>query len=78
VDYAHAVDRAAAVALGWVFGLPDPGIHHGPHRTPQASDIRGALRLMLVATLAIYYLPPETFPPYVLALSARLRFRAPR
>ena len=40
----QAVDRAAAVAIGWVVRLPDPGIHRRPYRTPQAGGARGARR----------------------------------
>jgi MFS family permease len=67
VDYAHAVDRAAAVALGWVFGCPILGYITDRIGRRKPVIFAGSA-LMLVATLAIYYLPPETFPPYVLAL----------
>src|SRR6478736_3980487 len=58
VDYTQAVDRAAAVAMGWVFGCPILGYI--------ADRIGRRKPLMLLATLAIFYLPPETFPPYLL------------
>jgi MFS family permease len=40
VGYTQAVDRAATVAMGWVFGCPDPGVHRRPYRTPQAGGAR--------------------------------------
>ena len=67
VDYAQAVDRAAAVALGWVFGCPILG-YLADRIGRRKPVIFAGSALMLVATLALYYLPPETFPPYVLAL----------
>ena len=66
VDYTQAVDRAATVALGWAFGCPILG--YGADRIGRRKPVIFAgSALMLVATLAIFYLPPETFPPYVLA-----------
>jgi MFS family permease len=67
VDYVHAVDRAAAVALGWVFGCPILGYMADRIGRRKPVIFAGSV-LMLVATFALYYLPPETFPPYVLAL----------
>jgi MFS family permease len=66
LDYAQAVDRAATVALGWVFGCPFLG-YVADRIGLRKPVIFGGSALMLLATLAIYYLPPETFPPYVLA-----------
>jgi MFS family permease len=66
VDYAQAVDRAATVALGWVFGCPILG-YLADRIGRRKPVIFGGSALMLMATLAIYYLPPETLPPYVLA-----------
>jgi MFS family permease len=65
VDYVHAVDRAAAVAMGWVFGCPILGYltDRIGRRKPV---VLGGAALMLVAMLGINYLPPGTFPPYVL------------
>jgi MFS family permease len=66
VDYTHAVDRAATVALGWVFGCPILG--YAADRIGRRKPvIYAGSALMLAATLAIFYLPPETLPPYVLA-----------
>jgi MFS family permease len=66
VDYSQAVDRAAAVAMGWVFGCPILG--YITDRIGRRKPVLlGGVALMLLATLAIFYLPPETFPPYLLA-----------
>ena len=66
VDYTQAVDRAATVALGWAFGCPILG--YAADRIGRRKPIIFAgSALMLAATLAIFYLPPGTFPPYVLA-----------
>jgi MFS family permease len=66
VDYAQAVDRAAMVALGWVFGCPIIGYIADRVGRRKPVIFAGAA-LMLAAVLAIFYLPPETFPPYLLA-----------
>lgn len=66
VDYAQAVDRAAMVAIGWVFGCPIVG-YLADRIGRRKPVIFAGSALMLLAALAIYYLPPETFPPYVLA-----------
>jgi MFS family permease len=66
VDYTQAVDRAATVAMGWVFGCPILGYMTDRIGRRKPVIFAGSA-LMLLATLAIYYLPPGTFPPYVLA-----------
>jgi MFS family permease len=66
VDYGQAVDRAATVALGWAFGCPILG-YMADRIGRRKPVIFAGSALMLLATLAIYYLPGETFPPYVLA-----------
>jgi MFS family permease len=66
VDYTLAVDRAATVALGWVVGCPILGYITDRIGRRKPVIFAGSA-LMLLATLAIFYLPPETFPPYVLA-----------
>src|SRR5258708_11016312 len=66
VDYTQAVDRAATVALGWAFGCPILG-YIADRIGRRKPVVFAGSALMLVATLAIYYLPPETFPPYLLA-----------
>ena len=65
VDYADAVNRASMVPLGWVFGAPLLG--YAADRLGRRKPILiGGASLMLVTTLAILYLPPNTFPPYLL------------
>src|SRR5215813_4403986 len=66
VGYGEAVDRAAAVALGWAFGCPILG-YIADRIGRRKPVIFAGSALMLAATLAIFYLPPETFPPYALA-----------
>ena len=61
LDYPQAVDRAASVAMGWVFGCPLLG-----YIADRIGRRLAGAALMLAATLAIFYLPPETSPPYVL------------
>jgi MFS family permease len=65
LDYPHAVNRAASVAMGWVFGSPILGYitDHIGRRKPV---MFAGMALMLAAALAIFYLPAETFPPYLL------------
>src|SRR5262249_24115952 len=59
VAYPQAVDRAAAVAMGWVFGCPILG--YITDRIGRRKPVLvGGVALMLLATLAIFYLPPET------------------
>jgi len=65
VDYAHAVDRAASVASGWVFGCPILGYLADRIGRRKPVVLAGAA-LMLAAMLGINYLPPNTLPPYVL------------
>jgi MFS family permease len=66
VGYTQAVDRAATVAMGWVFGCPILG-YIADRIGRRKPVVLGGAALMLAAMLAIAYLPPETFPPYVLA-----------
>jgi MFS family permease len=66
LEYTPAVDRAATVALGWAFGCPILG-YVADRIGRRKPVIFAGSALMLLATHAIFYLPPETFPPYVLA-----------
>jgi MFS family permease len=66
LEYTPAVDRAATVALGWAFGCPILG-YVADRIGRRKPVIFAGSALMLVGTLAIFYLPPETFPPYMLA-----------
>ena len=66
LGYTQAVDRAAMVPLGWVFGCPIIGYIADRLGRRKPVILAGAA-LMLVAAAGIFYLPPGTFPPYVLA-----------
>jgi MFS family permease len=65
LGYTPAVDRAAAVAIGWVFGCPIVG-YVADRIGRRKPVVLAGVALMLAATLALFYLPPETFPPYLL------------
>ena len=66
LGYTQAVDRAAMVPLGWVFGCPIIGYIADRIGRRKPVILAGAV-LMLAAAAAIFYLPPGTFPPYLLA-----------
>ena len=66
LGYTQAVGRAAMVPLGWVFGCPIIGYIADRVGRRKPVILAGAA-LMLAAAAAIFYLPPGTFPPYVLA-----------
>jgi MFS family permease len=66
IDYSQAVGRAATVAMGWVFGCPVLG-YVADRIGRRKPVVFGGAALMLAAMLAILYLPPATFPPYLLA-----------
>jgi len=68
VEYAEAVNRASMVPLGWVVGAPLLGYVADRIGRRKPVLIGGAL-LMLVTALAILYLPPATFPPYLLGFA---------
>jgi MFS family permease len=65
VEYSEAVNRASMVPLGWVIGAPLLGYVADFIGRRKPVLIGGAV-LMLVTALAILYLPPNTFPPYLL------------
>jgi MFS family permease len=66
LGYAQAVDRAAMVPLGWVFGCPIMGYVADRLGRRKPVILAGAA-LMLAAAAGIFYFPPGTFPPYMLA-----------
>ena len=66
LGYTQAVDRAAMVPLGWVFGCPIIGYIADRVGRRKPVILAGAA-LMLAAAAGIFYLPPGTFPRYVLA-----------
>src|SRR5260370_33152868 len=53
------------VGRGGVLGCAFGG-YSGDNTEPGKPVILAGAALMLAATVALYYLPPETFPPYVL------------
>jgi MFS family permease len=68
LPYGEAVNRAAMVPLGWVFGCPILGyVADRIHRRKPV--ILAGAALMLAASAAIFYLPPGTLPPYLLGLA---------
>jgi MFS family permease len=68
LPYGEAVNRAAAVPLGWVLGCPVLGyLADRLHRRKPV--IFAGAALMLIANAAILYLPPGTLPPYVAAFA---------
>ena len=66
LGYTQAVDRAAMVPLGWALGCPIMGYVADRLGRRKPVIVVGAV-LMLVAAVGIFYLPPGTFPPYMLA-----------
>jgi MFS family permease len=66
IDYADAVNRATMVPLGWVIGCPLLGYIADKIGRRKPVLLAGSL-LMLLATVAIVYLP-GVLPPYLLGL----------
>lgn len=65
LDYAEAVRRASMVPLGWVIGCPVLG-YIADHIGRRKPALFGGILIMLASAAAILYLPPNSFPPYML------------
>ena len=68
VAFAEAVNRASMVPLGWVIGCPALGYLADRMGRRKPVMFAGML-IMLLALLAILYLPPNSVPHYVLGLA---------
>ncbi len=64
IGHSEAVIRASMVPLGWVFGCPILG-YISDHIGRRKLVIFAGIALMLICALALIYLPPNAFPPYV-------------
>ncbi|MEI9914706.1 MAG: MFS transporter [Methylovirgula sp.] len=64
IGHSEAVIRASMVPLGWVFGCPILG-YISDHIGRRKPVIFAGIALMLICALALIYLPPNAFPPYV-------------
>jgi MFS family permease len=65
MEYGEAVNRAAMVPLGWVVGAPLLG-YVADYIGRRKPVLIGGAVLMLITASAIFFLPPNTFPPYLL------------
>jgi MFS family permease len=65
MEYGEAVNRAAMVPLGWVVGAPLLG-YVADYIGRRKPVLIGGAVLMLITASAIFFLPPDTFPPYLL------------
>jgi MFS family permease len=67
ISQAEAVTRASMVPLGWVIGCPVLG-YISDHIGRRKPVLMAGMAVMLACALALIYLPPNTFPPYMLGL----------
>ncbi len=65
LDYADAVHRASMVPFGWVIGCPTLG-YIADHMGRRKPALFGGILIMLLSGVGILYLPPNSFPPYIL------------
>ena len=65
LEYSEAVNRAAMVPLGWVVGAPLLG-YLADYIGRRKPVLIGGAVLMLITASAIFFLPPNTLPPYLL------------
>jgi MFS family permease len=65
LEYGEAVNRAAMVPLGWVVGAPLLG-YLADYIGRRKPVLIGGAVLMLIVASAIFFLPPNTLPPYLL------------
>lgn len=68
IGHVEAVYRASMVPLGWVIGSPVLG-YIADHFGRRKPVLFAGIALMLVSACAILYLPPDTFPPYLLGFA---------
>src|SRR6266540_1185756 len=68
MEYSEAVNRAAMVPLGWVVGAPLLG-YVADYIGRRKPVLIGGAVLMLITASAIFFLPPNTLPPYVLGFA---------
>ncbi|MET3108955.1 MFS family permease [Oxalobacteraceae bacterium GrIS 2.11] len=67
LGYGEAVLRTSMVPLGWVVGCPMLG-YLADHLGRRKPVLIGGAVVMLAATMAILYLPPNSLPPYLAGL----------
>ena len=64
IEHATAVDRAAMIPLGWVFGAPILGFIADRMGRRKPVLIASAIAMLAIGA-AIIFLPPEILPPYI-------------